>query len=74
LKRLALIRCDAALEPAGDVAHVHGIAGDANLRDALAAMLAAGVDSLAVRDAAGAVQGIVTLAGVRARTVTELTS
>ena len=70
LKRLALIRCDAALEPTGDGALAPPIAGDANLRDALAAMLAAGVDSLAVRDAGGAVQGIVTLAGVRARTLT----
>ena len=70
LRRLALIRVDAALEPAVALGHDHRIAGEANLRNALAAMMAANVDSLAVIDASGAVQGIVTLAGVRARTAT----
>ena len=70
LRRLALIRTDAALEPVAPLGHNHRIAGDANLRNALAAMMAANVDSLAVIDANGAVQGIVTLAGVRTRTAT----
>ena len=70
LRRLALIRVDAALEPVAALGHDQRIAGDANLRNALAAMMAANVDSLAVVDASGAVQGVVTLAGVRARTAT----
>ena len=70
LKRLALMRVDAALEPAVAWAHAHRIAPEATLRDALAMMLAAGVDSLAVVDAGGAVQGAVTMVGIRARTVT----
>ena len=70
LRRLALIRVDAALEPWAALGHDHRIVGEANLRNALAAMMAADVDSLAVVDANGKVQGIVTLAGVRARTTT----
>ena len=70
LKRLALVRVDAALEPAVASVQAHHIAPEATLRDALAMMLAAGVDSLAVVDAGGAVQGAVTMAGIRARTVT----
>ena len=70
LKRLALVRVDAALEPAVASVQAHHIAPETTLRDALAMMLAAGVDSLAVVDAGGAVQGAVTMAGIRARTVT----
>ena len=70
LRRLALIRVDAALEPWAALGHDHRIVGEANLRNALAAMMAANVDSLAVVNASGAVQGIVTMAGVRARTAT----
>jgi len=69
LKRLALVRADAALEPAIAAKHGHHVAGDATLRDALALMLAAGVDALAVVDSDGAVQGVVTMTGIRARTV-----
>ena len=70
LKRLALVRVDAALDPAVASVQAHRIAPEATLRDALAMMLAAGVDSLAVVDAGGAVQGAVTMAGIRGRTVT----
>jgi len=70
LKRLALVRADAALEPLKPLGHGHHVAGDASLREALALMLAAGVDSLAVVNGAGHAQGVVTLAGIRARTVT----
>ena len=69
LKRLALVRADAALEPVIAAKHGHHVAGDATLRDALALMLAAGVDALAVVDSDGAVQGVVTMTGIRARTV-----
>jgi osmoprotectant transport system ATP-binding protein len=69
LKRLALVRADAACEPATAPGHGHRVAGAATLREALALMLALGVDSLGVVDADGAVQGVVTLAAIRARTV-----
>ena len=67
LKRLALLRCDAALEPAIGMPSAQRIAATASLREALSQMLAQGVDALAVCDANDAVQGIVTLASVRAR-------
>ena len=69
LKRLALVRADAALEPLATLGHGHHVAGEASLREALALMLAAGVDSLAVVDRNGHAQGVVTLAGIRSRTV-----
>jgi osmoprotectant transport system ATP-binding protein len=69
LKRLALVRADAACDAAIAPGHGHQVAGAATLRDALALMLALGVDSLGVVDAVGAVQGVVTLAAIRARTV-----
>ena len=69
LRRLALIRVDAALEPFTAPDHDQRIVGEANLRNALAAMMAAGVDSLAVVDSQGRAQGVVTLAAIRARTV-----
>ncbi len=69
LKRLALVRADAALEPAAAIGHGHHVAPDATLRDALAMMLAVGVDSLNVVDSAGVVQGLVTMQGIRARSV-----
>ena len=69
LKRLALVRADAACEPMTALGHGHHVAGDASLREALAVMLAAGVDSLAVIGPAGTVQGMVTLAGIRERTL-----
>ena len=69
LKRLALVRADAALEPATAIGHGHRVSPDATLRDALAMMLALGVDSLAVVDRAGVVQGLVTMQGIRARSV-----
>ncbi len=69
LRQLALVRADAACGPVVPLDHAHHIAGTANLREALATMLAAGVDSLAVVDAGGAVQGVVTMAGLRERTL-----
>ena len=71
LKQLALVRADAACVPvvAPVPAPVQRIAGSASLRDALAAMLAVGVDSLAVVDDGGAVQGVLTLAALRERTL-----
>ena len=69
LRQLALVRADAACGPVVPLDHAHHIAGAANLREALATMLAAGVDSLAVVDAGGAVQGVVTMDGLRERTL-----
>ena len=69
LKRLALVRADAACDATVASGHVVAVAGAASLREALAMMLALGVDSLGVVDAAGTVQGAVTLAAIRARTV-----
>ena len=66
LKRLALIRADAALEPSGVASPAHAIAAQATLRDALALMLETGSDSLTVTGAGGAVPGELTLAGIRA--------
>ena len=64
LKRLALVRAHEVLEPVVPLAHAHAIGPDVSLRDALAAMFAAGVDALAVvRD--GAAIGIVTVAAIR---------
>jgi len=68
LKRLALIRADAALEPLGPVAPAHAIAAQASLRDALARMFETGADTLAVTGSNGEVLGLVTLAGIRANT------
>ncbi|MFO1322572.1 MAG: ABC transporter ATP-binding protein [Burkholderiales bacterium] len=70
LKRLSLIDARSAMEPAVGGASLRAIAADANLRDALARMLAEGVDALAVLDARGQPLGAVTLAGIRARTRT----
>jgi len=70
LKRLALIRADAAVEPAGPVAPSHAIAAQASLRDALALMFETGIDTLAVTGTSGTVLGALTLAGIRARTRT----
>jgi osmoprotectant transport system ATP-binding protein len=69
LKRLALIPTATAAEPASAAASgVPAIDAESSLRDALARMLAEGVDSLAIRGAGGGTAGIVTLAGIRART------
>jgi osmoprotectant transport system ATP-binding protein len=68
LKRLALIRADAALETLGPVAPAHAIAAQASLRDALARMFETGADTLAVTGSNGEVLGLVTLAGIRANT------
>ena len=69
LKRLSLIEARSAMEP-GPSAPAQTIASEASLKDALAAMLSADVDALAVVDAAGARLGVLTLAGIRARTRT----
>jgi osmoprotectant transport system ATP-binding protein len=66
LKRLALI-------PAADLMTAHAgnarprIAADASARDALAAMLAAGTDSVTLVDENGAPRGTITLAAMRTR-------
>jgi osmoprotectant transport system ATP-binding protein len=68
LKRLALLRASDALEAQVPLAHGHVIGADVSLRDTLAAMFAAGVDSLSVvRD--GTAIGIVTVAGIRRHAV-----
>jgi len=68
LKRLALIRADAAIEASGPAAPSHAIAAHASLRDALAMMLSNGTDALAVTDSGGSILGALTLAGIRAHT------
>ena len=68
LKRLALISAGSAADPAAGMMPVHSVAADASLRDALALMFAAGVDSLAVTGVSGQPSGILTLAGIRAQT------
>jgi osmoprotectant transport system ATP-binding protein len=68
LKRLALIRADAALEPAGARAPTHAIGAHTTLRDALALMFETGSDALAVTGPGGAVMGTLTLAGIRIHT------
>jgi osmoprotectant transport system ATP-binding protein len=68
LKRLALIRADAATEPARSVTPAHVVDGAASLRDALVLMFEHGTDALAVTGRDGVLLGVVTLAGLRART------
>jgi osmoprotectant transport system ATP-binding protein len=68
LKRLALIRADAVLEPLGAAAPVQAIGAQASLRDALALMFETDVDRLAVTGPGGAILGAITLAGIRAHT------
>ena len=75
LKRLALIPVSAAMESATALpATIPGIDGAASLRDALSQMLSLGVDALAVMGPPSGPQGkalgMVTLAGIRARTKT----
>ena len=71
LKRLSLISTSSAMDVASaPSAALPGIDGAASLRDALAQMLSLGVDSLAVAGPQGHAMGVVTLAGIRARTRT----
>ncbi len=72
LKRLSLIPAFAAIEQGPGATPAHSIAAEASLRDALAQMLALDVDALAVRGRSGEVRGVLTLAGVRARTRTHV--
>jgi osmoprotectant transport system ATP-binding protein len=58
LKRLGLIKVDAALSPEGPAEGVR-IALGATLRDALALMVASDVDAVTVEDASGQVRGYV---------------
>ena len=70
LKRLALIRADTAVEPAGaHPAQAHAIAAQASLREALALMFDRGTDTLAVTGPDGAVLGVLTLAAIRGHTI-----
>ena len=70
LKRLALVRADAASDPLTGAAPARAIAADASLRDALALMFSAGVDALAVVSAGGETVGALTLARIRSHTRT----
>jgi osmoprotectant transport system ATP-binding protein len=70
LKRLALIRADAALEPAGASPPSRTIAAHLSLREALASMFESGADALAVTAPDGTVLGVLTLAGLRVHTRT----
>ena len=68
LKRLALIRADAALEPTGRSVPSRTIAAHLSLRDALAQMFESGTDALAVTGPGGVVLGTLTLSGIRVHT------
>ncbi len=68
LKRLSIIAAAAAIEPRSGGWPVNAIAAATSLRDALAQMLSMGVDALAVTGRDGEPQGVLTLAGIRART------
>ncbi len=70
LKRLGLVRAEAAAQGAAPLSHPHAIDAQASLRDALALMFGAGVDALTVTGTRGEVIGIVTLAAIRAHTRT----
>jgi osmoprotectant transport system ATP-binding protein len=72
LRRLSLIRVSAAIEQRSGDAPTHAIAAEASLRDALALMFSMDVDALAVTGGRGEVQGVLTLAGVRARARTHV--
>jgi osmoprotectant transport system ATP-binding protein len=65
LKRLALIRADAAMEPVGELIPPNAIGAQASLRDALALMFSSGTDTLAVTGPGGAVLGKLTIASIR---------
>src|SRR5919197_653261 len=65
LKRLSLRRVgDVELEPANGAANLVVVDARTSLRDALSVMLAAGTESVAVREGDGAVRGRLTLAVV----------
>ena len=68
VKRLALIDARSAMVPALGSTPTQAIAPEVSLRDALATMLSANVDALAVVDASGQALGVLTLAGLRERT------
>jgi osmoprotectant transport system ATP-binding protein len=70
LKRLSLTASANACEPWAGPPPQESVAADASLREALARMLEAGLDALAVVDAAGQFVGVVTLAAIRAQTST----
>jgi len=65
LKRLALVRADAELEPMTALPHDKAVGSGTSLRDALALMFAAGVDSVAVVGDSGEALGILTVAAIR---------
>jgi osmoprotectant transport system ATP-binding protein len=71
LKRLALIDARSAMEGLAPPEPAQTVAPEASLKDALAAMLSSGVDALAVVDERGTRLGVLTLAGIRARTRTD---
>jgi len=67
LKRLSLAKVASLMERTQDVADdLPRVGADANLRDALARILETGGDRVAVVDATGAVEGILTLDGLMA--------
>ena len=67
LKLLSLIAAATACEPWSGSPPPDAVAADTSLRDALAQMLEAGVDTLAVCDARDRFVGVLTLAAIRAR-------
>jgi len=68
LRRLSLLTVADHVEPLGRDGVAPTIAPDASLRDALAVLLAAGVDSVRVVDGRGAPRGYVTLERIKAAT------
>ena len=70
LKRLSVIAAAEACEPWSGAPPRDSIAGEANLREALARMLEAGVDALAVLDSRGQPVGLLTLAAIRRQSST----
>jgi osmoprotectant transport system ATP-binding protein len=66
LRRLSLVRAGDLAEP-GEAATGLRLSAEANLREALALMLAAGADEATLTDSDGVLIGKVTLAAIRAR-------
>jgi len=60
LRRLSLYEVSKLMEPLGEDAGAHRIAVDADLRNALSAMISVNTDRLTVVDATGTPLGIVT--------------
>lgn len=70
LRRLALVRAEEAMTAPATLAHAEAVDASASLRDALAAMFAAGVDAIAVMRG-GTVAGVLTLAAIRGHALSD---